>query len=158
MGLFLVSFPDRASETTPGYIHIIRWTPDPYHTFYLIQKFWDTVGALLVLIAVSFSPPFGSAHDSTPLLQIPFETRLAQYLGDISFSLYVLHGPFIYGVGWAMLVAARDAPETYWWAFAKYFAMVLGLSIWSADIFWRLVDSQSKILGKWVASKCFVKE
>jgi hypothetical protein len=70
----------------------------------------------------------------------------------------MLHGPLIYGIGWAMLVAARDAPETYWWKFAKYYSVVLGLSIWCADIFWGLVDSQSTIFGKWVASKCFVKE
>ena len=158
MGLFLISFPDIHSESTPGYIQLHSWTPEPYRTFYLIQKFWDTIGALIVLTAISFSPPIGYAHDSTPLLQIPFNTRLAQYLGDISFSLYMLHGPFIYGVGWAMLVAAKGAPETYWWAFAKYVAVVMSLSIWGADIFWRLVDSQSTVFGKWIASKCFVKE
>jgi hypothetical protein len=77
MGLFLISFPDIRSESSPGYIQIHSWTPNPYLTFYLIQKFWDTLGSLLVLTAISFSAPIGSAHDSTPLLQIPFNTRLA---------------------------------------------------------------------------------
>lgn len=158
LGLFLIGFPDYHTKRTPGLVGLYSWTPEQYQTFYLIQKFWNTLGSLLVLMAISFSPPIGSATDLTPLLQIPFNTRLAQYLGDISFSLYMLHGPLIYGIGWAMLMAAKAAPETYLWAFAKYVVVVLGLSLWGADIFWRLVDSQSTIFGKWVASKCFVKE
>jgi len=160
MGLFLVGFPDLKSESTPGLVRIHEWTPEPYRAFYLIQKFWNTLGALLVLTAISFSPPMGIAEDSTPLLQIPYNTALAQYMGDISFSLYMVHGPINYGIGWAMLVAAKAAgPEqSYLWAFGKFFVVVLGLSIWVADIFWRLVDSQSTIFGKWIASKCFVQE
>lgn len=59
-----------------------------------------------------------------------------------------------------MLMDAKAAgPEkSYWWAFGKYVVVVLGLSIWVADIFWRLVDSQSTRLGKWIVGKCFVKE
>lgn len=39
IGLFLVTFPDLHSETSPGYILIISWTPERYRTFYLVQKF-----------------------------------------------------------------------------------------------------------------------
>jgi peptidoglycan/LPS O-acetylase OafA/YrhL len=159
LGLFLVSFPDLNSESTPGYIHIHAWTPLEYRTFYLTQKFWDTIGALILLTAISFSPPVGSSDDGTPLLQMPFNTRLAQYLGDISFSLYLVHGPMIYGFGWAMLQDSKQqSPEIYWWGFVKCFAVVGGLSLWGADLFMRFIDVPSVGFGKWLADKGWVNE
>ena len=81
LGLFLIGFPDYHSERTPGLMRIHSWTPEAYQTLYLTPKFWNTLGSFLVLTAISFSLPIGSALDSTPALQIPFNTGLAQYLG-----------------------------------------------------------------------------
>ena len=38
--------------------------------------------------------------DNAPFLQTIFTTRIAQYLGKISFALYICHGTFLYTLGW----------------------------------------------------------
>jgi peptidoglycan/LPS O-acetylase OafA/YrhL len=168
LGLFLIGFPDANPESTPGFRHIHAWTPHQYRTeiaFWYTAKFWGTVGSLILLTAMSFSPPFSfpslptSFENPTPLLQKPFTTPLAQYLGDISYSLYMMHGPMLYSVGHYMRKHADTVPpEQYWWEFVKCVVVWGGLTIWMADLFTRFIDSPSVRVGKWIAGKCWVGE
>ena len=161
-GLWLVGLPTQDPGSSPGFIWIYSWTPSQYHTGianWHIEKFWNTVGALMLLTAMSFSPPIGSSDNATPLLQILFNTRFSQYLGDISFSLYMIHGPIIYSVGYVIRKHADEvSPDLYWWGFVKFILIVGGLTLWIADLFTRFVDVPSVKVGKWLADKCFVRE
>ncbi|KAE8147171.1 acyltransferase 3 [Aspergillus avenaceus] len=67
---------------TPGYqflepLQPAKWRDD----WQVIHWCWKSVGAALLVYAISESK----------MLQRPFNTRVAQYLGKISFSLYIVH-------------------------------------------------------------------
>lgn len=53
------------------------------------ETFWHSMGAILLLMAV----------DANPALRAWFSRRLLQYLGQISFPLYLVHVPILLSVG-----------------------------------------------------------
>jgi peptidoglycan/LPS O-acetylase OafA/YrhL len=81
LGLYLGSRPD-GMDRAPGYISI---------SYVLVHYFFVTpsqladicpaIGSILVVSSINYSP----------MLQRPFTTPFAQYLGDISFSIYLIH-------------------------------------------------------------------
>ncbi|KAI0160074.1 acyltransferase 3 [Hypoxylon sp. FL1284] len=111
---------------------------------------------------------------STP--QIPwlkrfFETRFCQFLGRISFSLYLVHGPILWTIGDRLYAATgwhREAGSVYlaWWAnkfplpktgplglelsFLVPHIILLPVTIYSAQIMTRLVDEPSVRLVHWL--------
>jgi hypothetical protein len=56
-------------------------------------RFWESIAAVMMLIALeNFTP-----------LQRPFISRLAKYLGNVSFSLYIVQIPIFYsGAVWSL--------------------------------------------------------
>ncbi|KAI9930727.1 hypothetical protein ASPWEDRAFT_471532 [Aspergillus wentii DTO 134E9] len=69
-------------ELTPGYQFLAAFQPSAWKdNWELIHWSWKAVGAAMLVHAINESP----------LLQRPFDTRFAQYLGHISFSVYLLH-------------------------------------------------------------------
>ena len=157
LALHLLTFPDEGPESTPGYARIVTLTPGTYGTrTNLRARYWLALGATLLLVVMSLSPSTGP--DSGPLLQRPFTTRFAQYLGSISFGLYVTHLYVIYTIGSRFLNYSKDkALMEYIFGFLAAAVVNSFLAFWIADLFWRGVDSKSVLLAKWVAEKCFVK-
>ncbi len=146
LALHLLSYPESKGPDTPGFRTLSRHVP----AFYAggeerIQQFWISVGAILFVVALMYSPPVSSMpgaagiaaatntikssvrsairHAGTalcsgfspaslspssaatgdddddrslgrrePLLQRPFTTAFAQYLGRVSYALYLAHG------------------------------------------------------------------
>jgi peptidoglycan/LPS O-acetylase OafA/YrhL len=160
-GLYLISIPDQQPESTPGWRHIHAMTPPQYRTEiapWYTAKFWGTVGSLILLVSLSFSPPLPFSSSPSGLLQLPFTNPLAQYLGDISYSLYMMHGPMLYSIGHYMRKHAdSQPPEMFWWDFVKCVIVWGGATIWSADLFTRFIDSPSVGFGKWCAGRCWVE-
>ncbi|KAG0644910.1 O-acetyltransferase -1 [Hyphodiscus hymeniophilus] len=89
IAIHLISLPTANPGTSPGYSFFVAYTPVAYASFNLTHRYWVCIGAALLLTAILLSPPLGSS--AQPLLQRPFRTPFAQYLGYISFGLYVTH-------------------------------------------------------------------
>ncbi|KFY26175.1 hypothetical protein V491_01404 [Pseudogymnoascus sp. VKM F-3775] len=93
----LLCYPDELAAVTPSYRTIVSITPHSMSSAGLGQRFWLAVGATLLVAVI----------DISPFLQALFTTRIAQYLGHISFALYIVHGLVLYTLGMNMLYAAK---------------------------------------------------
>ncbi|KAJ0343661.1 hypothetical protein COL154_009060 [Colletotrichum chrysophilum] len=130
------------------------------------------------------SAPTTTYDQGEPLLQRLFTTDIAQYLGRISYSIYLWHGFINHAVGTRWLVPANaalmkshslaSAPlenlplkmtgsmfETAWSAYAFSFwgSFILNtlVLLWVSDIFNRVVDVPTVKIGRWLGDKCFKK-
>lgn len=150
-GLFLLSTPNLNIDETPFYRWIFTYiTP---HTYTDKKRFLQSLGAILVTWSV--------ANCST--LQRPFDTPLAQYLGKISYALYIVHGPLIHMVGYSV------TPNVWIWVTGmdgwRYsVGLVMGTSVLAvcvavmADWFWRVVDVRAVKLSRWCEEICFTRD
>lgn len=91
VSLFLLSYPDynlwnRPHVDVPGFITLETWVPKRYDQY---DKFWINIGAVM----------FVSIVDYVPALQSIFTMIVPQYLGKISYSMYLTHGSVIWSVG-----------------------------------------------------------
>lgn len=85
-GLYLSSYPRaRDGVGAPGYIILYKINPS-----YL---YWQGCGAILLI--------WGLMRSKTA--QIPFNYSLPRYLGELSFSLYIVHEPLLHVLGYGMV-------------------------------------------------------
>lgn len=91
--------------------------------------------------------------ENLPPLQVLLNTSPVLYLGDISYSLYLVH--WMVAQGWSKHVAYRMIASGYATLSAclTSVSMTLILGVWLADIFWRLSDAQSVRLARWTAKR-----
>jgi peptidoglycan/LPS O-acetylase OafA/YrhL len=88
LSLFLLSFPDVAANVTPGFVTLDSLIPQ---SFTEKHRFWPIVGAVLIV---------WSSCRLGVLRNRAFCWTPVQYLGKISFPLYVMHGPVIHTLGY----------------------------------------------------------
>ncbi|RDW72827.1 hypothetical protein BP6252_06734 [Coleophoma cylindrospora] len=141
-GIYLGSFPRvlGTAERTPGFIWLSHLTPNP--------RYWQTYAAILIVWSL----------DNAKFLQPMFISSSAQYLGKISFSLYLVHGPVLHVFGYAIVPAMLNitGDDT---TFHYQSGLLLGLLVLSpivllvAGIFNSLIDVPCAKLAKWVESK-----
>ncbi|KAK3186784.1 hypothetical protein K4F52_004530 [Lecanicillium sp. MT-2017a] len=156
--LFVAGWPNGDVTVQTGFSIIYRNTPEP---------FWSTGGNVLIFpwYALGAVQIVMAAHQIQPLQNL-FVTPFAQYLGDISFSLYLMHGP-MQGVlehrflpfVWALV----DGTETagMWQTTIAWFVgflMLAPFTIWISDVFWRFVDVPSVRFARWLESLCIHQE
>lgn len=147
--------------------HISRWIPT---TMPWPQSQRETSDATTILSAEE-----PTSH--TPFLQIPHTTRFAQYLGWLSYSLYLTHGAGIISVGmryynqaqpaWTAAeeaakqlqasgheVAAAEVIRTAWNAYVAAFLWSTVLQtiviFWISDLFARAIDANMVKLTRWL--------
>jgi peptidoglycan/LPS O-acetylase OafA/YrhL len=165
VALFLLSYA--GESPSPGHFHdfLVLYTPGIWASIGLGREhFWLCVGALLLLFTLTNSTS----------LQSPFNSRFAQYLGDVSYSLYIVHGMVLFTLGtglwekWTGLVGKKEWVDNgtgqlvevlvtaecergQWWK-ALLGCAVLNYVVvfWCADIFWRVVDGRVPRWGRWV--------
>lgn len=165
VALFLLSYA--GESPSPGLYHdfLIPWTPGIWESIPLGREhFWLCIGALLLLFSLT----------NSTALQRPFNTRFAQYLGDISYSLYIVHGMVLFTLGtglmerWTGLVGVEQWVDngsgelvevvvtqecevrTWWMAFWACWVVNVVVVFWAADLFWRVVDGRVPGWGRWV--------
>ncbi|KAI6081983.1 acyltransferase family-domain-containing protein [Hypoxylon rubiginosum] len=109
-----------------------------------------------------------------PWLKRFFETPFCQYLGRISFSFYLIHGPILWTLGDRLYTATgwyreADAAHLSGWAnkfplpktgplglelaFLAPHIILLPLTIYSAEVMTRLVDQPSVRFAQWLYRK-----
>ncbi|KAK2002950.1 acyltransferase [Colletotrichum falcatum] len=142
IGLFLGGWPAHGNGWAGVGWSSLTWVPtfgvDPL-------RYFTSVGAVAVIIAL----------ENLPVLQRGFNTRFALYLGEISYSMYLIH----WVAGKCFLTAGlkyRMIGEGYSLAtsFSISFVITMVLTIWFADMHWRLVDTRSVQFAHWLSKRC----
>ena len=148
LGLYLLSTPSLEMATTPGYTLISRLIPSSYSD---PKRFPYTIGALLTVHALMRSAT----------LRAPFLASFPQYLGKISFALYVVHGPLIHIIGlsvtptiWARFTGIETSTEWVMGLLLGSSVLVVCVLI-TADLFWRTVEAWSINVARRIEGWCF---
>ncbi|KAK6533611.1 hypothetical protein TWF694_002548 [Orbilia ellipsospora] len=163
LSLYLCSYPEVSPQpdSTTGFTFLEALTP-PRYTEDTWHRFWLTLGAYLLVFSIMMLPKIHTILCS----------KLFQYLGRISFSLYLVHGTIVRSLGYALVhwgwrqmgVSALwendSLPDNVKDLEARRIVMVflgfvgiIPVTIWSADIFWRVVDMPSVRFVRWLESK-----
>lgn len=198
IALYLLSYPDHAASATPGFRTLSLVSADPLAA----QIFWVSVGSILLILALMYSPPTTlpiqptlspASHDhethgpddnhydpsTEPLFQRLFTSRLAQYLGFISYGMYLTHEHVNASLGVRYANPGYAMTEGYWdslatlqepalsayisessWNYLKLLVPGWTLNtivvIWVGDVATRAIDMPcvqlTKLLGRWVES------
>ncbi|KDN72321.1 putative acyltransferase [Colletotrichum sublineola] len=153
-GLFVAGWPDEVNDITPGIALLFRNTMEPYFSMGgdLVAFPWYALGAIQIVAALQ----------QVKVLQNLFITPLAQYLADISYALYLVHGPVLYVLEhrwmphvWALVGGREEAGM--WGRMVAWFIGLIALgvpTIWGSDIFWRTVDVKTVELSRWIEAQC----
>lgn len=140
LGLYFLSFPIRHSDETIGYLWLSSITAKYTN--------WHTIGAMLVLWTLSGSE----------LLQRMFKSSFSDYLGKISYALYLVHGPALHAFGYGTVaciwgVTGKETRIQYEGGLILGFILVAPVVFWWSDVFERLVDRPSVNLARWLYVK-----
>lgn len=152
--LWMLSMPsieDGAGES-PGYMLLASCIPASYQGKAGLQDtFWVNIGAVYLVLVL----------ECAPFLRAVFTTRIAQYLGRISFALYICHGTLLYTLGWhvSARALARTGAGGEWGKAAGVGAtvsVVFPLLFWMSDVVARHVDARSVRWARWLQGRISV--
>jgi peptidoglycan/LPS O-acetylase OafA/YrhL len=146
IGLYFGGQPARGLEHAPGWTTLASLIP--HHVKNWRQRYWPNWGAMLLIWATSNHAP----------LQRIFTNRFAQYLGQISYPLYLCHGAIIHTLGYATLDVlwkawGHDTFAGKEGGFAIAAVLSVSTTIWAADVFMRAVDTPTVKFAKWLEGK-----
>lgn len=91
--------------------------------------------------------------------------RVCQYLGRISFSLYLVHGLVLRTLSHRVVLGLWDVVNKRWAeeegreemrtgvVVGAFFVVVMPVTIWIGDLFWRGVEMRAVRFVKWVEKK-----
>jgi len=129
---------------------------------YLIPSFWTrkekflpALGGILLMFLLSHCSPSSLAHRL-------LTNGTVQYLGKISFSLYLMHGPWLHLYGYYVPILVwklvdREKVTGYVIGLIVGWAVNLAVSLCLADVFCREIDARCVKIAKWIEEKCFVR-
>lgn len=149
IGLFLCGQPNNVSIT-------IDHGPEPWRFLSkFIPQFWDggdlalehfwlSIGACLIVYSL----------EACPLFQRPFNTGFSQYLGQLSFGIYVMHVPIRNSLYHALDAWDMNHLRNSAFGFLLIYVLYIMLVLWVADYFTR-IDCKVIAFGRWVEEKCF---
>jgi peptidoglycan/LPS O-acetylase OafA/YrhL len=153
LGLILASYPARGAKHAPFSAPLHRlatllFIPD---TNDAKLYFWTTIASVLLVGTVSRSR----------FLQQLFTTRVATYLGKVSFALYCVHQALINWIGYRSIlfwwgITGRESTEGYEAGIAIAWGLQTVVTVWAADVFWRGVDVPCVKFTRWIERVCFV--
>ncbi|KAG7119964.1 hypothetical protein HYQ44_004460 [Verticillium longisporum] len=98
---------------------------------------YQSLGALLLLWCILRSP----------LLRRLLESRLPQYLGRVSFSLYLVHGPVLHSLGFWIMPRLFDRFGRAG-GYAIGYVVLLSVTLYLTNLWHRKVDVWSIGVGK----------
>ncbi len=142
IGLYLAGMTSWDPQITPGYETIMWLIPNAYR--------WQSLGCFMLVWSVRNSDD----------IQIVFTNKFAQYLGKISYSLYIVHGnvrrTLTYTMMPTLLVLTNGKESKLGFAITILVSIMFTypVTFFLADLFWRAVDIPSIKFAKWVEMKC----
>ncbi|KAH6672000.1 acyltransferase 3 [Halenospora varia] len=147
-GLFIASWTNNHIDEVPFLAFLNAHTPSPYEG----QKVWFCLGAFQIVTACT----------QLPSLQCIFNTSIAQYLGQISYALYLTHNLCLTVLEPRVVPYLNEAfgKGTSWGRHCCWgvgLMVYLPVVIWVSDVFWRAVDTPTVKFARWVESKCLVE-
>ena len=163
VGLYLGGVPSIAIEVehlqeSPGWYLLSFLKPQAAYDFRCFFRFW---AASFVVAAIP----------QIPRIKAFFETSFCQYLGRISFSFYLVHGPVLWTLGdriYAATGRVREGHKTLtpgwinllpfpsWGPFGlevNYLVahlVLLPVTLWLAEVVTRLIDEPSLKFSQWL--------
>ena len=149
VSLWLACWPDIGSDKSPGYIFLSSITPERFPAGDAGRtRFWTSLAAPMMLLAL----------DNLPFLQRIFNTPLMEYLGELSFSLYIVHAPLLYTFGRAFSTICINFTGSKFLGFLLGACVNIPVIFWAADVYWRLVDAKTVEFGRWMWKTCSVSK
>lgn len=159
VAFYFLSYPiDGYRDYAPGYITLNKLIPEWMDRK---DKFYPNIGTAILLLLLARADP------ETSKWRWLLNTDLAQYLGKISFGLYLVHGPLLHAFGymipqrmwWMMGIQGVDA-DNYAWTAVIFFgwALSLAVSICVADVWSREVEGRCVKAVKKLEDYSFVKK
>ena len=142
IALYLVSIPPNLKDPTPGFQMAWNWTPKIWRDEGVLLRFWTTIGATYLMIVLEFAT----------FLQMAFTHPFAQYLGRISFCLYLIHSTILKTFGWWLHDSVLGNTSNVVKAVLSYI-LLTPVVIWAADVLTRLVDKKIIALNRWSYSR-----
>ncbi|KAF8859397.1 hypothetical protein BDZ45DRAFT_673347 [Acephala macrosclerotiorum] len=150
LALHVLSMPliHEGADSSPGFRTLVYYIPNSFRQPYVEDHFWIFLAAVHLIWSI----------DNAPFLQRIFTTRVATYLGKISFALYLLHGSFLYTIGYNLSYkvhdyVGRDTSFRYTAGIVLTGCVLYPLLFWCADVVWRHVDARSVSIAKWCYQK-----
>ena len=156
-------------------VAVLRASPGWYYLSFLKpQAVFDYKWFFLFVAATSLV----ASIPHIPWLKRFFETRFNQYLGRISFSLYLVHGPVIWtlgdriytAVGWSKESHAQVLPQWYnklllpksgpmglELSFLLPHIILLPITLWVAELVTKLFDEPSLRFAAWLYGKALAR-
>ncbi|KIW73898.1 hypothetical protein PV04_01978 [Phialophora macrospora] len=158
VAFYLLSYPiDGYRDYAPGYMTLNKLIP---HWMDRKDKFYPNIGTAILILLLARADPVTSKWRRI------LNSDIAQYLGKISFALYLVHGPILHAVGymiphriwWSMGTKMVDTGDYTWAAtIVVGWSISLMLSLWAADVWTREVESRCVKSVKKLEDLCFVK-
>ncbi|KAF6842600.1 hard surface induced protein 3 [Colletotrichum musicola] len=151
ISLWLLSMPEEMEQAAqaPGYVTLTSWVPARFKESLVIP-----IGAVLTVLVV----------DHATFLQILFTNRFSQYMGKISYSLYMIHGPLLYSLGlvlgrWTVgLVGGGGTQMSYLFGIFLAFVLWAPAAIYVSDLTTTFVDAKAIEFSRWAYGMLLRKE
>ncbi|KAH7348576.1 acyltransferase family-domain-containing protein [Rhexocercosporidium sp. MPI-PUGE-AT-0058] len=149
LGLFLGSWPAFQACDSHGFRNFCSLTPAQYSGDEVAQQyFWVSIGAFLLLLS----------FENLEILQRPFTTKLASYMGDISFGFYIVHWTMLFTVGTVIIGnCKRWLPYGYPNYSVGFFVgtiLTTPFVVWVGDLHWRAFDNGAVRCARWLNTRC----
>ncbi|KAL7628338.1 hypothetical protein AAE478_002539 [Parahypoxylon ruwenzoriense] len=148
--LYLLGMPklQRGGAETPGFRVLASLIPENYRAAGASDYFWLSLAAVWVVLTI----------DRTPFLQAVFTCRFPQYLGRISYSLYLVHLPILHSFGFRtgkffVGLTGSDTEIRYFSGILASAVLFWSITIWVADLGWRFVDVKVVRLASWAYNR-----
>ncbi|KAK5166709.1 uncharacterized protein LTR77_008253 [Saxophila tyrrhenica] len=148
----------------PGWYFLSFLKPQAVYDFRWFYRFWAATFAMIAIPRISWLKKF-------------FETSFCQYLGRVSFALYLVHGPVLWTVGDRVYAAVGRLrvnqpavvgawmnifPFPSWGIFGlevNYLIphlILLPLTLWCAEIVTKLIDEPTVNFARWLLNSSAV--
>jgi peptidoglycan/LPS O-acetylase OafA/YrhL len=150
VGLFLNSCPSTQPQNAPGYMYLATFVGEIYN--WQPGRPMQVIGGCLIV--------WSFMH--LPRVQRIFTTAVPQYLGQISYAFYIVHGPILHGFGYNFVLkcwslTGKETNLEFGLGLVLAVLVILPLAIWAADLFWRAIDTPCVELAKWTEKKFSVE-
>jgi peptidoglycan/LPS O-acetylase OafA/YrhL len=148
--VYLLSLPDydegAASSTLGVSFFSITLTPPSWRSHWGASRFWACISSVMLVAVIDHA-------GAKSWMQRIFRTQGARYLGNISFSIYLVHGVMVHSFGkWLegmmFRVVGNDGALQHGLAITGIYLIWSPVVFWLSDVFTVLVDRPSVRLAR----------